>query len=121
MTKDLLSIREIRQLIVHGKKQNFLTHDEINDRLPDEVVAEAMVDDLFDLLKRHGVLVLENMQEAEKRGFTKASEIPALAKKDGEARISDPVRMYLRKMGCVALLTREGEVDIAKKIEEGEL
>ncbi|MBM4354810.1 MAG: RNA polymerase sigma factor RpoD [Deltaproteobacteria bacterium] len=121
MTKDLLSIREIRQLIVHGKKQSFLTHDEINDRLPDEVVAEAMVDDLFDLLKRHGIVIVENIQEAEKRGFTKSAEVPALAKKEAEARISDPVRMYLRKMGCVALLTREGEVDIAKKIEEGEL
>jgi RNA polymerase primary sigma factor len=121
LIKDLLSIREIRQLILMGKKHGFVTHDDINEKLPDEVVAEAMVDDLFDLLKRHGITVVESIQEAEKRGLVRPGEVHGAQKKETEARITDPVRMYLRKMGCVALLTREGEVDIAKKIEEGEL
>ena len=121
MIKDLLSIREIRQLILTGKKNGFLTHDEINEKLPDEVVAEAMVDDLFELLKRHGISVVESIQEAEKRGFVKPGQATGTAKKDTDTKITDPVRMYLRKMGCVALLTREGEVEIAKKIEDGEL
>jgi RNA polymerase primary sigma factor len=121
MSKDLLSLREVRQMIVTGKKQGFLTHDDINDRMPDQVVAEAMVDDLFDLLRRHGVATVETLQEAEKRGLVKVGDALAVSKKDADAKITDPVRMYLRKMGCVALLTREGEVEIAKKIEEGEL
>jgi RNA polymerase primary sigma factor len=121
MIKDLLSIREIRQLVSIGKKQGFLTHDDVNEKLPDEVVAEAMVDDLLDLLKKQGIPVVENLAEAEKKGFIKSGEALAILKKESEAKITDPVRMYLRKMGCVALLTREGEVDIAKKIEQGEL
>jgi RNA polymerase primary sigma factor len=121
MANDLLSIREIRQLILMGKKHGFLTHDDINERLPDEIVAESLVDELFDLLRRHGVTSVENLQEAEKRGLIKPGDTLAGNRKESEAKITDPVRMYLRKMGCVALLTREGEVEIAKKIEDGEL
>ena len=121
MTKDLLSIREIRQLVVQGKRNHYLTHDDINDRLPDEVVAESLVDDLFDLLRGHGISIVENLAEAEKMGFLKAGDAASVLRKETEAKITDPVRMYLRKMGCVALLTREGEVEIAKKIEDGEL
>jgi len=121
MTKDLLSIREIRQLILMGKRQGFLTHDDINDKMPDEIVAEALVDDLFELLKRHGITIVETLADAEKRGFVKPGEATGTGKRETEAKITDPVRMYLRKMGCVALLTRAGEVEIAKKIEDGEL
>ena len=121
MGKDLLSIREIRQLILMGKKHGFLTHDDVNDKLPEEVIADSLVNDLFDLLRRHGVTVVENLQQAEKKGLLKPGDALSLSKKDSETKITDPVRMYLRKMGCVALLTREGEVEIAKKIENGEL
>ena len=121
MSNDLLSIREVRQMIMHGKKQGFLTNDDINERMPETVVAEALVDDLFDLIRRHGVTTVESFQEAEKRGLVKAGDSLSINKKDADAKITDPVRMYLRKMGCVALLTREGEVVIAKKIEQGEL
>ncbi len=121
MSNDLLSIREVRQMIMHGKKQGFLTTDDVNDRMPDAIVAESLVDDLFDLIRRHGVTTVESFQEAEKRGLVKAGDSLAMNKKDADAKITDPVRMYLRKMGCVALLTREGEVVIAKKIEQGEL
>jgi RNA polymerase primary sigma factor len=121
MSNDLLSIREVRQMIMHGKKQGFLTNDDVNDRMPDRIAAESMVDDLFDLIRRHGVTTVETLQEAEKKGLVKAGDSLAINKKDADAKITDPVRMYLRKMGCVALLTREGEVVIAKKIEQGEL
>jgi len=121
MAKDLTAIREIRQLIAMGKKQKFLTHDEINDRMPDEVVAEAMVDDLFELLRSSGIAIVENLVEAEKKGFLKPGDAATIVRKETETKITDPVRMYLRKMGCVALLTRDGEVEIAKKIEDGEL
>jgi RNA polymerase primary sigma factor len=121
MTKDLLSIREIRQLVVQGKRKHFLTHDDINEGMPDEVVAESMVDDLFDLLRGQGISIVESVVEAEKLGLVKAGGKGLAGKKEPETKITDPVRMYLRKMGCVALLTREGEVEIAKKIEDGEL
>lgn len=121
MSRDLLSIREIRQLISLGKKQRFLTHDEINSHMPDEVVAEAMVDDLFDLLRRNGIVVVENLVEAEKKGYLKPGDAVQFRQKETETKITDPVRMYLRKMGCVSLLTRDGEVEIAKRIENGEL
>ena len=121
MSNDLLSIREVRQMIMQGKKQGFLTNDDINDRMPEKVVGEGNVDNLFDLLRRHGVATVETLQEAEKRGLVKVGDPLAINKKDADAKITDPVRMYLRKMGCVALLTREGEVVIAKKIEQGEL
>ena len=121
MSKDLLSLKDVRTLIQAGKKFGFLTHDEINEKLPDEVVAEAMVDELFEVIKRNGIAIVENIGEAEKRGFIKPGEGANLLKKEAESKITDPVRMYLRKMGCVALLTRQGEVEIAKKIEQGEL
>ena len=62
---NLLDIRAIRQMLVLGKRQGFLTHDDINELLPDEVIAEAMVDDLFDLIKHHGILVVEDFKEWE--------------------------------------------------------
>jgi RNA polymerase primary sigma factor len=121
MSKELTSLKEIRQLIATGKRQGFLTHDEILGVMPDEVITDSKVDDLLDVLKAAGVNVVDSITDAEKRGYLKGADILAKLRKEGETRITDPVRMYLRKMGCVALLTREGEVDIAKKIEEGEL
>ncbi len=121
MTKDLLGMREIRQLVVTGRRHGFLTHDEINENLPDVVVAEALVDDLFELLKGEGISIVETLAEAERRGLIKQAGTLTVQRKEVDTKITDPVRMYLRKMGCVALLTREGEVEIAKEIEQGEL
>jgi RNA polymerase primary sigma factor len=104
--------RRKRDLITRGKAQGFLTDDEVNEQLPDGVVSPARIDDWLSAFAAEGIEVVGK------------SAADAEAKKEEDAdRYSttvDPVRLYLRKMGAVSLLTREGEVEISKRIEEGE-
>ena len=118
------------KLIELGKQKGFVTYDEVNDHMPEDVVSTDQIDVWLSALGEHGIEVVDaagNRREA-------ATDAPAGAvvdkdKEEGEvdedeeyaySRTSDPVRMYLRKMGSVSLLTREGEVEIAKRIEDGE-
>ena len=121
---------EIEQLISLGKAKGFLTFDEVNDALPPDVLTPSEIDDILMMLEHLGVDVLDK-KEAKKRQAalndvveeqvddTKIRRRSSDADSDGDddafARTSDPVRMYLRKMGTVSLLTREGEVEIAKQ------
>jgi RNA polymerase primary sigma factor len=129
---------QVRQLIAMGKERGYLLYDEVNDILPAEVHSSEEIDDLLSTFERYGIDVYEDLSTAKAAlaaaDSSDAPEIakedaPALASEDGELdltpgtleKTNDPVRMYLREMGTVPLLTREGEVAIAKRIERGQL
>ncbi len=123
------------KLIELGKSKGFLTYDEINDHMPDDVVSTEQIDSWLSSLGEHGISIVDGAggaRNAEMDAGGKAIDL-GKEKEDGDeetqasedeeyaySRTSDPVRMYLRKMGSVSLLTREGEVEIAKRIEDGE-
>ena len=111
---------EIRQLIVIGKEKGFLLYEEINELLPTEITSGEELDDLFSTFGSAGIEVVDS--EKTYRDEKPESEEGDLDLTPGALdKTNDPVRMYLREMGTVPLLTREGEVAIAKRIEQGKL
>ena len=114
---------EIHQLILVGKERGYLLFDEINELLPAEVTSSEDLDDLFGALGNAGIEVVESEDEYKKKQLEHASKTRNEPQLDLAAsaleKTSDPVRLYLREMGTVPLLTREGEVEIAKRIERG--
>jgi RNA polymerase primary sigma factor len=118
-------MQKVKELIHMGKKKGFLTYDEVNNLLPPDIVSSDQIDDLMMMF---GEMDIEVVDAAHKVKVTKQQEevepIPAEEELEMEAegigKSIDPVYMYLREMGSVSLLTREGEVIIAKRIEEGE-
>src|ERR1700761_3337360 len=122
---------EIKQLISKGLEQGYLTYAEINDHLPDDIVDPEQIEDIMAVLKGVGIEVhdaapdsdplSDNAPGASTDDEADAEEAVALLSAvDSEVgRTTDPVRMYMREMGTVELLTREGEIAIAKRIEEG--
>jgi RNA polymerase primary sigma factor len=128
--------KEVQQLIEIGKSKGFLTYDEVNDALPADMVADQM-DDVLGVLGDEDIEIVDAAtqvkiapkriveEQAEQKGPREREQPPTTAKTEEElegyySKSNDPVRMYLRKMGSVSLLTREGEVEIAKRIENGE-
>jgi RNA polymerase primary sigma factor len=119
----------IKELIARGKEQGYLTYAEVNDHLPEDISDPDQVEDIIQMINDMGIRVYETAPDADTLmadGDTAADEIAAaeaaaaLAAVETEAgRTTDPVRMYMREMGTVELLTREGEIVIAKRIEEG--
>ena len=120
---------DIKTLIAKGKEKGFLTYAEVNDHLPDGIVDSEQIEDIISVINDIGITVYENTPDAEALELAKdnvtdedAAEeaAAALTTLDSEfGRTTDPVRMYMREMGTVELLTREGEIAIAKRIEEG--
>ncbi|HKN77753.1 MAG TPA: RNA polymerase sigma factor region1.1 domain-containing protein, partial [Lysobacter sp.] len=124
---------DIKQLISKGLEQGYLTYAEVNDHLPDDVVDPEQIEDIIGMINGMGIEVHEVAPDAEtlllagssgggrEVDDTAAEEAAAaLTALDSEGgRTTDPVRMYMREMGTVELLTREGEIAIAKRIEEG--
>ena len=121
---------QLKLLIARGKEQGYLTYAEVNDHLPSEIVDPEQIEDIVNMINDMGIPVYEKAPDAESLLLTDATAAPdeeaveeataALANLDAEfGRTTDPVRMYLREMGTVELLTREGEIRIAKRIEEG--
>jgi RNA polymerase primary sigma factor len=126
--------KEVQQLIEMGKSKGFLTYEEVNDALPADVVADQM-DDVMGVLGDEDIEIVDaatqvkiapkrivEEENAEKKNVPRADREKQDEDADGGyySKSNDPVRMYLRKMGSVSLLTREGEVEIAKRIEQGE-
>ncbi len=118
-----------RQLIALGKSKGFLTYDEVNRHMPDNIVTPDQIDTWLNSLSQAGIEIVDSADKAKSPKNQKDGAPSKKASPDDEepdpdaeaaARSSDPVRMYLRTMGSVPLLTREGEVTIAKRIEEGE-
>ena len=121
---------QIKQLIAKGKEQGFLTYAEVNDHLPEDIVDPDQIDDIIGMINDMGINVHETAPDsdelllAETTVATDEDEAEeaaaALAAVDAEfGRTTDPVRMYMREMGSVELLTREGEIQLAKRIEDG--
>ncbi len=124
--------QELKTLIKMGKTRGFLTHQEINDHLPEKLINEEIIEAIVSMLNDMGIAVYEQAPDAATLliaggGTTTATEEEAeeaaeaaLSTVDSEfGRTTDPVRMYMREMGTVELLTREGEIEIAKRIEGG--
>jgi RNA polymerase primary sigma factor len=112
---------EIKALLERGKEAGFVTMDEVNDALSDDVSLDQ-IDEVFELFTRNEVEIVDKKQPtAASRAGGQLAKLKKLEDdEDAAGKSTDPVRMYLRKMGSVPLLTREGEVEIAKRIEEGE-
>src|SRR5687767_13798181 len=124
---------EIKQLISKGLEQGYLTYAEVNDHLPDDIVDPEQIEDIIGMINGMGIDVHEVAPDAETLLLSDAtptrSEDDTVAAEEAAAaltaldteggRTTDPVRMYMREMGTVELLTREGEIAIAKRIEEG--
>ncbi len=121
---------QLKLLIARGKEQGYLTYAEVNDHLPSEIVDPEQIEDIVNMINDMGIPVYEKAPDAESLLLTDATAAAdeeaveeataALANLDAEfGRTTDPVRMYMREMGTVELLTREGEIRIAKRIEEG--
>jgi RNA polymerase primary sigma factor len=117
MLKDK-DLKEIQGLISVGKERGYVTYEEMNNVLPTHLVADDQLDDVMILFNKMDIEVVNKVKAARKKG--PMPEDAAAEKKSATARSSDPVRVYLRKMGTVPLLSREGEIEIAKRIEEGE-
>ncbi len=119
-----LNSREFSRLIMKGKDQSFLTAEEINDAIPANIVDTLSLDLVMDKIEEFRILVKvpELEEEESESSNAEVAEDPMTVDEEQELRASssDPVKLYLKKMGSVALLTREGEVKIAKEIEEGE-
>ncbi len=120
----------LKDLIARGKEQGYLTYAEVNDHLPEDLADEEQVENIVQMINDMGIRVFENVPDAEALLMADgeaaideaaaAEAAAALAAVESEVgRTTDPVRMYMREMGTVDLLTREGEIVIAKRIEEG--
>jgi RNA polymerase primary sigma factor len=122
-------IVNLKRLIDMGKDKGYITYEELNDDLPEDVVSSEYIDDLMMMFEELDIMVID---EAAKEAIEKAKKLKKKQEKateketyraevsEGVTRVSDPVKMYLKEMGCISLLTREGEVEIAKRIESGE-
>ena len=121
---------QLKTLIARGKEQGFLTYSEVNDHLPDDIVDPEQIEDIIAMINDMGIEVHEFAPDSDSLLLNETSvntdddvaeeAAAALAAVDSEfGRTTDPVRMYMREMGTVELLTREGEIQIAKRIEEG--
>jgi len=112
--------KELQKLVVLGKEKGFLTYEEINDALPEEISESDSIDEVMTLLEDNDIEIVENEKQFKQAKKQVAADKEELEKEDTLSRGLDPVRLYLKKMGSVALLTREGEIEIAKRIEDGE-
>ncbi len=121
----------LKNLIVLGKERGYLTYAEINDHLPDDMLDAEQIENIIGMINDMGIQVFDKTPDAETLLMAEAPPVAAVeeAVEEAEAALSavdldfgrtaDPVRMYLREMGSVELLTREGEIEIAKRIEDG--
>ncbi|WP_413111188.1 RNA polymerase sigma factor RpoD [Thaumasiovibrio sp. DFM-14] len=119
---------QLKLLVAKGKEQGYLTYAEVNDHLPEDIIDSDQVEDIIQMINDMGIKVVESAPDADEIMMSEDSAdedaveaaAQALSSVESEiGRTTDPVRMYMREMGTVELLTREGEIDIAKRIEDG--
>jgi RNA polymerase primary sigma factor len=121
--------QQLKDLIARGKEQGYLTYVEVNDHLPNDIVDPEQIEDIVNMINDMGITVHEEAPETESKTLTDTPATDEEAVEEAEAalasvdaefgRTTDPVRMYMREMGTVELLTRQGEIEIAKRIEDG--
>ena len=128
-----LNDASLKKLIARGKKRGYLTYDELNEALPQDQMTSDQLEDIMSALNEMGVNIVENEEASDDEKPAEDEPEEEVAAEDAEAgpafqvtpkketvdRTDDPVRMYLREMGAVELLSREGEIAIAKRIEAG--
>ena len=132
MSNQISSVQQqsrLKDLIKKGKEQGFLTYGEVNDHLPDDISDPEQIEDIIRMINDMGITVYETAPDADELLSNEENTADELAAEEAAAalaaveteagRTTDPVRMYMREMGTVELLTREGEIAIAKRIEEG--
>ena len=117
------NINEVKKLIDMGKEKGYLTYEEVNDMLPSDVVSSEQIDDVMTMFGEMDIEIIDAQQKVKVKS-QKEEETEEAEEEELDSgmigKTNDPVRMYLREMGMVSLLTREGEVEIAKRIEQGE-
>ena len=119
----------LKELIARGREQGYLTYAEVNDHLPEDISDPEQVEDIIRMINDMGINVFETAPDADALLLAEGGDTDEAAAEEAAAalaavdsdigRTTDPVRMYMREMGTVELLTREGEIEIAKRIEEG--
>ena len=119
----------LKELIARGREQGYLTYAEVNDPLPEDISDPEQVEDIISMINDVGINVFEVAPDADALLMAESDDTDEAAAEEAAAalaavetdigRTTDPVRMYMREMGTVELLTREGEIEIAKRIEEG--
>ena len=132
MSKQITTAQQhsrLKELIAKGKEQGYLTYGEVNDHLPDDISDPEQIEDIIRMINDMGITVYETAPDTDDLLSTEENTADELAAEEAAAalaaveteagRTTDPVRMYMREMGTVELLTREGEIAIAKRIEEG--
>ena len=122
-------VQQLKDLIARGKEQGYLTYTEVNDHLPNDIVDPEQIEDIVNMINDMGITVYEKAPDAESLILSDATATDDDGAEEAEAalasvnaefgRTTDPVRMYMREMGTVELLTRQGEIEIAKRIEDG--
>ena len=116
--------KDIARLITLGKQKGFLTYDEVNDLMPDDLSSTEDIDQVFDLLGSEDIQIVENeeafLQEKEEQAKEEVSEEPVRAE-ERSMPLDDPVKMYLKQMGSISLLSREKEIELAQRIEAAEI
>src|SRR6056300_1242466 len=116
------SDRTVKSWIRLGKKRGYITYDELNEILPSDEVSSEQIEDIMAMFSDMGINVIENDEAEEQLGSESEAQLPVKidqASSSGADRSDDPVRMYLKEMGSVELLSRDGEIAIAKRIEAG--
>ncbi len=130
MTSGNKQAQQLKDLIARGKEQGYLTYTEVNDHLPNDIFAPEQIEDIVNMINDMGIAVHEKAPDAESLLLSDAAVSndddaaeeaeAALASVGAEfGRTTDPIRMYIREMGTIELLTRQGEIEIAKRIEDG--
>jgi RNA polymerase primary sigma factor len=119
ISQETRDLRIVKKLVTEGRRRGYLTLDDVNGALPDEVLSTDQLHEVLALFGEHEITVVDSQRP---RGTRKVRETRSRADAEGEetSRTNDPVRVYLREMGQVSLLSREGEVEIAKRIEAGQ-
>ncbi|MGO9532743.1 MAG: RNA polymerase sigma factor RpoD [Syntrophobacteraceae bacterium] len=123
-----VELDDLNRLIAAGKEKGYLTLDEVNEALPEEIVTAEKLDDMMMIFDEMDIEIVDSEQQvqvvrdpvADSESIVEEEEDELQLEADSASRIADPVKMYLREMGQVSLLTRDGEVEIAKRIEAGE-
>ena len=113
--------KDVKKLLQKAKERGYVTYDEINEAMPQDQVTSEQIEDTMAMLSEMGVNVVENEEEGEDAGEEKSTsrELTTTQPKEELDRTDDPVRMYLREMGSIELLSRQGEIEIAMRIEAG--
>ena len=113
-------IKELKQLIAIGKDRGYLTYEEVNSLLPTDVFSTEQIEDIMIMFNEMDIEIVDSAEEYRERNEKSKDDEEDTVDASTIGKTNDPVRMYLREMGAVSLLTREGEVEIAKRIEKGQ-